>query len=222
MLVGLSHEQLDWHVDAENIPEYVGRPKGHHACNSVDVATDAYKERVGLEPDVKVLGCSLWGDMAPFLNDGLMLVLVSITTGEHNERIWISVYSKRQMCCCGCQGRCTMEDVLALVKWSFEICLHGVYPDKRHDDVPFANPKKRGDRERHDWFRRGRKMKCRAGIVWFKPDWAHLKQFCDLTGWRGEGENLSCCPRCLANKKTIPADDCSSTAKWKQNSMDNS
>ena len=38
----------------------------------------------------------LWGDLAPFLNDDLMLVLVSITTGEHNERIWISVYNKRQ------------------------------------------------------------------------------------------------------------------------------
>ena len=57
-------------------------------------------------------------------------------------------------------------------------------------------------------------MKCRVGIVDFKPDWSHLKQFYDLAGWKGEGVGLSCCPRCLANMKSIPADDVSRNAKW--------
>ena len=48
MFIALPHEQLDWHVDDENIQEYVGRQKGHHAYDEIDAATDAWKERVGL------------------------------------------------------------------------------------------------------------------------------------------------------------------------------
>jgi hypothetical protein len=109
-----------------------------------------------------------------------------------------------------------MESVLAVVKWSMEISLHGRYPRCREDNVPFADSKKRGDKLRHMWFEQERRMKCRAGILYFKSDWAHLKTFCDLVGWQPEGPDLSCCPKCKANMSSIPANDVSRNAKWRR------
>jgi hypothetical protein len=74
MYIALPHEQLDWHIDEDNLQDFVARHKSHVAYDLVDAAADDWKKRVGLSYDTPVVGCSLWGDMAPFLNDELMLV----------------------------------------------------------------------------------------------------------------------------------------------------
>ena len=105
----LVHEVLDYQIGDDPIEEWTELPLGHplHTTKKdwmVDVGAS------GDGQDIAMAGW--WGDSAVYnTRDSLYVVLFNIISGIHHARFWVSAFSKRACCDCGCKGRCTWECV---------------------------------------------------------------------------------------------------------------
>ena len=88
------------------------------------------------------------------------------------------------MCCCGCGGKCTTDDINDVFNWCLVVLISGMRPKCRHDNTPF-DPKYTGDKQRKK--RAGERLKSKAGCVQYRGDWSWHKCTNGMNGWRGEG-----------------------------------
>ena len=58
----------------------------------------------------------------------------SIISGE---RFQICTIRKKDLCKCGCKGFCSFYPILRTISWSFNQLAGGIWPEVRHDGVPF-------------------------------------------------------------------------------------
>ena len=65
-----------------------------------------------------VVLCGLWGDGAVYhTRDSLNLMLFNVLSGICRTRFWISAFTKRVCCQCGCKGRCTSDSFWIFLVW---------------------------------------------------------------------------------------------------------
>ena len=108
-----------------------------------------WKQRVGMDLDCPAVAIGVWGDSARyFTRDQLYLLLFNVISGKNHKRYWVAAWSKRTQCDCGCKGRCTLEGIMAVFVWSIGCLVRGKFPWVRHDNVPFAESDKAGDKKR--------------------------------------------------------------------------
>ena len=97
-----------------------------------------WQAKQGIEPHEPCVGIGIWGDAAKFFTrDCVMLVLWNLVTGPDNQRFWFCACSKKDMCQCGCSGRCTTEAIFAVLKRNLLVMASGVLPTFRDDGVKF-------------------------------------------------------------------------------------
>ena len=73
-------------------------------------------------------------------------------------------------------GRCTMEAIWQVVAYSLRVCMHGRYPNTRHDGVPFSESSRPGDKQRALLARMKAQMHVKACLVQKRGDWQWLQQ----------------------------------------------
>jgi hypothetical protein len=132
-----------------------------------------WKSACQIGPDEPIMGVGIWGDLAPLNNrDGMLILLWNSVTGIVHDRHPICAMSKRMLCKCGCKGRCTFDDLFRVVLWIRVAWLTQSYPAARDDGVEFKDSKRVGDKARAKWATRRRNMRCKAGCVQKRGDWA--------------------------------------------------
>ena len=182
--------------------------------------------RVGVDvlaSDVGIIPMGLWGDSAPCTSSGdsVYLLLWNSLSSASRDRNWIVAFSKRHVCECGCQGRCTFDSILKVVVWIFEVLLTGVAPYRRHDLVPFENSKRVGDRKRAKLA--NSKLEFKGALLQKRGDWAWLKQLMNLHGWKGEGPDKRMCWLCRASiTETNNFRDAALSAAWRATAVSDS
>lgn len=121
-----------------------------------------------------------------------------------SERNLFGCVTKKDLCDCGCSGRCTIDSILEMFRWCMLSLLVGKYPAKRHDNTDWQKTDKI----------RSQKAKQELGIVGglfeFRGDWMMFKQVLGIKGWASS----QVCWRCFANKTDIPYWDPSLGSKW--------
>ena len=173
-----------------------------------------------LEPGADVSGfvaTGIWGDSGPFTsNDCLFILLYSFLAPTTFKRVWITAFQKSIICQCGCFGRCTFDCIWSAVSWAYVHWMSGEYPWIRHDNVPFAQSKRVGDKRRWRDAKSRRRMRAKGCCNQKRGDWAWLKQCLNLRSWSGEGKLLKMCFRCGAQiGGDCPMTDVSMGAKWR-------
>ena len=185
----------------------------------IDRTTLEWGSRVNMPAKDNLLsGIGIWGDSAVYnTRDSVVLILFNILTGLAftPHRIWLACCSKKQLCKCGCQGRCTLEPIWALIGWSLQCSLGKFYPTHRHDGIPFAESKRLGDNVRAKWAQAKRKFSVVMGVIQQRGDWSWMASSFNLSNWTGVGKEKRICWKCKANKTDLPYTDVSSTAKWR-------
>ena len=185
----------------------------------IDRTTLEWGSRVNMPANDNLLsGIGIWGDSAVYnTRDSVVLILFNILTGLAftPHRIWLACCSKKQLCKCGCQGRCTLEPIWALIGWSLQCSLGKFYPTHRHDGIPFAESKRLGDNVRAKWAQAKRKFSVVMGVIQQRGDWSWMASSFNLSNWTGVGKEKRICWKCKANKTDLPYTDVSSTAKWR-------
>ena len=129
---------------------------------------------------------ALWGDAAPYnKRDQVYLLTYRLLSGEYRSRIWIFCLSKRDLCQCGCFGRCTFDSLFEAVAWSMKQFLSGTWPT--HDREGNALKGWRGALGRA-------KTKFRFGAAFLKKcgDWAWQKQVLGMRGWSSKVNCWQC------------------------------
>lgn len=96
----------------------------------------------------------------------------------------------------------TMDDIMQVLSWSFQICFHGRWPTARHDGTEWLPS------DRHRQKQGGQRLSCRSLLVEVRGDWAFFKSVFSFPGWK---ENAGCCWRCSAKPSDVfvPAADAS-------------
>ena len=80
---------------------------------------------------------ALWGGSAPTTKRGsLYLLTYRVLNGVHRRRVWIAGLSKRNICACGCYGRCTFDALFEIIAWSMKALLLGRWPSTDHRGNP--------------------------------------------------------------------------------------
>eukprot|EP00959_Pyramimonas_sp_CCMP1952_P072594 1516648-Pyramimonas_sp.AAC.1 len=51
----------------------------------------------------------------------------------------MAIVRKSDLCQCGCRGMCTLAAAMGIIVWSFNAMSTGLFPDRGHDDRPFAD-----------------------------------------------------------------------------------
>jgi hypothetical protein len=94
----------------------------------------------------------------------------------------------------------TMDDILKVIAWSFQICFLGRYPTTRHDGTDWLP----SDRKRSK--QGGQPLFCRSLLMEVRGDWAFFKSVFSFPGWN---ETAGCCWRCAAKPADValPASD---------------
>ena len=160
----------------------------------------------------KTVPVGLWADSAPYnTRDSIYLFLFHFLTGPFRSRFWFCCIPKRVVCACGCSGRHTFQGAWDVLVWCFEALLTGVMPSVRHDGIPFAESKFKGDQERAARARTQEKFPLRAGVIRKRGDWDWLKQGLGLQGWR-DGKRV--CWKCDCTKDCMR--DFGPRAQWKE------
>jgi len=187
-----------------------------HYCNVDDKPEignqlDGWCERVGTVRVPSLGGLAIWGDMAPYnTKESICLLTWTLISGLHRKRYWLTCFSKRQMCACGCLGRHTFAAIWEVVAWCLESLMAGLFPAARHDGVPWALSTYVGDKARS--LRKTAQLPMSAGLLQFRGDWAWIKQVVALIGWK-DGPKSKCCWKCDANRVT--GRDASTTTPWR-------
>ena len=137
----------------------------------------------------------LHGDGVQFQTNASMNVISwNLCTVAGGERYVFTSVEKRDLCGCGCGGRCTLDAVLEVFKWCLLALYTGVFPNKRHDGTDWL-PSDKGRKSKTG------KMNIRAGLFQCRGDWPWFKWLFGFKGWQS---TTNMCWRCLANKSSVP------------------
>ena len=100
-------------------------------------------------------------------------------------------------------GDNTLDEIFAVVAWSFRCLATGIFPSVDHEGQPFQ----------HQWRnkRASTPLQCQGLLVQIRGDWEMYKNVFNLKGWNDSG---NCCYKCFATKADIL--DTSFTASWRQ------
>ena len=121
-------------------------------------------------------------------------------SGTQRVRHWITCFSKRVICQCGCKGTHTYSAVFEVINWMLRSCASGIMPAANHLNIPFSTSNQPGDRARAA--AAGRHLPFRAFLVRKTCDWQWAKQVCGLTGWK-DGPLHRCCWMCGATCRDL-------------------
>ena len=167
---------------------------------------DQFKKNHNIPNDDLLVPIALFGDGVPFQKKMSMEVFHwSVCSVPHSARNLFTCIEKQDLCDCGCKGRCTLDAILEIFKWSMLVLFMGIHPETRHDKTPWLP----SDKSRKS--RKG-KMTARAYLAQAKGDWAWYKQLFGFSGWSSNNT----CWRCRANKTDTPYWDPRPSAKWKR------
>ena len=196
----------------EDGQDWSSLPQGH----SLNRTLSDWKEKNEVEGDDDIAVVGLWADSATYhTRDSLYLILFNFLSGINRMRFWVSAWSKRHMCACGCKGRHTFDAMQEVVNWSMLAWMSGRYPTVRHDGVAFEDSKRPNDKLRARWGAGRRLMQKRAVVLQQRGDWAILKSIYNLCGWTPEGPSGRVCWKCMANTTDHPFTDVSLSASWR-------
>jgi len=199
------HETLDQVVAPGTEQQWSAFTADQHGFASS--MTD-WGNRLGVDVSAKpTLALGLWGDAAPISNrDSIFLLLFSVLSGVCRERFWICTFTKKQLCRCGCKGRCTFDAVFVVIAWMFRALVAGTYPHVNHEGDAFPSGPRKD--------KAGSPLRVRAACIRLFGDWSWNKQAFGLQGWRAEGPDQRVCWCCGANK--FNCYDFTSSAPWRR------
>ena len=135
-----------------------------------------------------MLGIGLWTDGVPNnfdRSDSVELIQVNMPglAGEFaGLRVPVTAFPK------SLASDHTYSDCLEIVRWSFQLCVQGCFPNGRHDNSPFL--------QYADQYRRrraGKPLGFHGCLVMVRGDWSAYKNTFGLPGWN---ENAGCCWLC--------------------------
>lgn len=137
--VCLPHEVL--------VEEFLYNPAAARAAaQSLPPATWQSNAVVRDNPNAEVIPYSLFVDGAPFRAKGtsssasVLCYYINIM-GSSGRRVILTLNKERfcgEQCGCACKGRCTIAAAERALQWSAECAASGVFPQQRHDSLPFA------------------------------------------------------------------------------------
>lgn len=104
------------------------------------------------------------------------------------DRIPITGVSKAFVCKCGCLGRCTFQDISAVIAWSFRALITGVHPS--------FGPKGEPLEDKLLLSVAGTQLGVKACLMQIRADWPFLKQLFGVPSW----SNDRICWKCQAEK----------------------
>ena len=113
-----------------------------------------------------------------------------VTTRRH----LICLARKKQVCKCGCRGRCTFWPILEWLRWSCQALHEGIYPHCRHDGHAWNA----SDTARSEVA--GKPMPMKACLLLVKGDWA---EFCERLGFPSWSSSLRPCFCCAASSEEL-------------------
>jgi hypothetical protein len=179
------HEVVDSVVKEEGVSA---------VCSSLDAQAAIQHDlhdwgsRVGADTkDGPWTALGIWGDSGPYnTRDSVFLVHFAFLLGTISmtmRRFWVCTFSKRDICRCGCSGRCTFDVVFKVIAWSMRALLTRLWPSRDHNGQPWTTANKLRKRLGEA----GEKLRVAAGMVRKFGDWQWFKQGLGLTSWAGEG-----------------------------------
>ena len=168
---------------------------------------------VDLLASVPWLCIALWGDSAPMGHrNSLYLLTFTLLSGEVRRRYWLFACTKRDLCDCGCSGKCTFETAWQVLAWSCKALLAGRWPETDHLGEAWGAGQK--------WRAKmaGKPLRFRGAVLANCGDWAWFKSALNLRGWRGEGPCKQMCWLCNAGfNEEHDCFDFRKEAPWRRN-----
>ena len=161
--------------------------------------------RLSCEP-TKCLALSMWGDGVPFNWDRSQSLdcwtmgLPGLSGEEANLRFPLATLPHKFMV-----KHKTMDDIMAVLAWSFGCLASGIFPGTRHDGAAW---RAREDNKRSKVA--GKPLGCKAFLVDVKGDWKFYKECFRLPQ---HNENRGICWLCSATPRTWK--DVSADAPWR-------
>lgn len=110
------------------------------------------------------------------------------------KRHLIVVLRKSALCRCGCRGWDSIHPVWAFIRWSIESMARGIYPDERHDHLPW----KLADAERKSLA--GSELSFVGMLLQIKGDWM---EFCSSLGFASWMTDASPCMFCHCTSASL-------------------
>jgi len=145
------------------------------------------------EPESSFLPISIFVDAVPYSQVDSVIGFWVLNEISSERRLLVSL--RKQICCiCGCRGWCSFRPVWSFLHWSLAALAKGVYPERRHDGSPFLET----DTARRS--RAGKRMSCKALLLYLKGDWAEYATTCGLPAW---SDGLRPCFKCNSTKALL-------------------
>lgn len=173
----------------------------------LDYDGQAHLKHVLSETGLKKLCCmGLWGDGVPVNYDrtesfeAYCLSFPGFVGKNRNIRIPLTGVMKKHMV-----TRATVDDIFAVIAWSFQCCYLGSHPCKRHDGKEWLPS------DAHRRRRNGVSLGAQSILMEVRGDWCFYKSVFSFPGWQEKG---NCCWRCPAKLSDIK--DASSSAVWRK------
>ena len=176
-------------------------------CQATAEHVRKVSELMGCE---NLVGVSLWGDGVPCNWDKSQTLdvfafgLPGLPARYKNLRIPLAAINKDHCTA----GRESVDDILAILAWSFQCMAQGAMPETRHDGAAFG----KGDAKRARWARNEAPKGILAEV---RADWAFYKK---AFRFPQHNENAGNCWKC----KVIPSTfrDVGASAPWRTNRLD--
>ena len=158
---------------------------------------------------LSIILLGIHGDGVPFAKMQSVQVLSWNMLIGSGERILFALVEKAWQCRCGCGGRCTLDALLTVFKWSLECLFIGNRPSKRRDSSDWTPHDKKNGRHTKN----GEAFGFGARLQEERGDWAWRKELFHFAGWASH----SICWICKATQPSglFPFTDFSAKAKWR-------
>ena len=160
----------------------------------------------------KTVPIGLYSDATPVYKSGSVLAgFCNITWQRKRHIMWLVL--KKQMCQCGCNGRCTTDAIQSVINQSLNCLAAGVHMKQRFDGRPWREE----DSQRAE--KAGAPLPFHGAVTEYRCDWP---EHCDVT--RLKRWSARCpCPKCRCRSDNMHTQygNCSTVQlPWDERRMD--
>ena len=210
MPVLLPHEMMHWmftskkmspgDVSGERLPKSSGQYRFFSSFCSVH----------SLDPS-STIPVGIHGDGVPFAKgQSIECLSWNFISMPAAERIFYGLVEKSWYCNCGCRGRHTLNGLLGVFLWSLQCLFAGVWPDCRHDSVPWLCEDKSCGRDK-----KSGALGFTAGLQQVRGDWAWYQLMFNFPGWASKNHMCWMCDAQLDETSKLSCWNFSSSAPWR-------
>lgn len=132
-------EDFPFHLPHDIFSELYNADPDTFNVEKEELAPNWFEHDVFVEHGPKAVPVTLYSDAVPHTKTDSFIAYYFSVMGVTQKRHLIASVRKQDCCRCGCRGDCTVQAILRVISWSYNVLASGYHPSSDFMGMPFSD-----------------------------------------------------------------------------------